>query len=293
MGIVFRAALALVLMPMLARASVNFYPRAGFGNQLMGYVSAAMLAERINTTVCLPQQPHEPIRCSGISGRFCSLPRCTDSNNGTRVALLRPEAWDRCDPRNRRDMLTLMCSQPPSIVAVSSCQYWGWLLDRNPHLRRGANFTQTLRASIGPSDRLGSTWNLRVNLCVHVRFSVSNDWIFAVQKWVQGADFLVHSMDARARAMLGRIGGRANSQETATGNLGHTPNSNFSDDFWSLARCANIIASHPRSTYVLAAANWGKARLWRVRGRSVVRASRRVIGDMLRPDICELDKASC
>lgn len=271
----------------LAQSQVIYYPRAGFGNQLMGYVSAEMLAQRMNTTVCLPKV-HEDLKCRGITGRFCSLPKCKTSSS-----VLYPEAWDKCSSRNRNDMLRLMCSKPAQTIAVSSCQYWGWLLDRNPHLKSAdsnSGFSQILKRSITPHNRQKKP----VNMCVHVRFDITDAWVRALQTWLQGEKFIIHSMNAHARHRLEKIGGRSNSFESAT--LAGGNSLNFSDDFWSLTRCSNIIASHPRSTYVLAAANWGNANLWHVTGRkqnTLAPVSKIIVGDMLQPDICKMKDATC
>lgn len=266
----------------LAQSQVIYYPRAGFGNQLMGYVSAEMLAERMNTTVCLPQDSHEKLKCTGITGRFCSLPTCTKSS----PTIIYPEAWDKCIPQKRNAMISLMCSKPAPTIAVSSCQYWGWLLYRNPYLRFGMGFNEILKKVIAPR-------NIQppVHMCVHVRYDITDTWARAVKEWLNGKRFLVHSMSMHARHVLNKIGGRSNTFESAT--LAGGNSVNFSADFWSLTRCSNIIASHPRSTYVLTAANWGDAKLWHVIKSKVVRASKLIVGDMLHPDICNIKEATC
>ncbi|KAL3779320.1 hypothetical protein ACHAWO_008510 [Cyclotella atomus] len=200
---------------------IIFYPRAGMGNVLIGYISAVLygcLTGRILKVAPYNQREKEVFVCNeyfdaNIPDSICQdlemddalLYRYVKSN----VAIKFPEAWDasaHC-PRNKQHLEYFLCDNGLSsdeFIAVSSCHYWGDLLYDNPHLKNmipNSAFRDVLRARISPSTKVKEKMlpeeDGQYAVCIHVRNDAQHTTHALGDGWVDSLGTCVKSILSR------------------------------------------------------------------------------------------------
>ena len=187
---------------------VVFYPRAGMGNVMMGYVSAAMYACLTGRDLKIaPPNNRETgvFKCNAYfaseEGSICDGLEMDDDlvtkyeSSGTPIRS--PEAWslEHCT-NNQQHLQHFMCDDglgAEEFVAISSCQFYGDLFYNNLYFKERLSsdtFRKIVRARARPSSevkkRMGEDGPYQV--CVHVRWdnvqtssNLGKDWVDSLE----------------------------------------------------------------------------------------------------------------
>jgi hypothetical protein len=171
---------------------VIFYPRAGIGNVMLGYASAAIYAclTGRELKIAPPNSREGVFKCneyfaSGFPGAICDELEMSDEliqayeQSGTVVRS--PEAWTPVHClNNKKDMEHFLCDDGKAedeFVAVSSCQYYADLFHRNRYIKDRLSpnpYRDIIRGRLRPSPdvELKMVNDVQYHVCIHVRKGV-------------------------------------------------------------------------------------------------------------------------
>lgn len=204
--------LGLGISPILPRQEnlgpkyIIFYPRAGMGNVLMGYISAVMyacLTERILKIAPYEEREKDVFDCAEYFDSDAPQSICKDLEmneelksryKSSNVVVKGPEAWDPVHCKNNKQHIEFfLCDNGLSkdeFIAVSACQYWGDFLFRNPNFKGNlplSSFPNALRLKLSPSMKVKEKMvqDGPYEVCIHVRFDLArtandlgdNEWV--------------------------------------------------------------------------------------------------------------------
>lgn len=202
---------------------VVFYPRAGLGNVMMGYVSAAMYACLTGRQLKIAPPTKRELAifqceeyfdtgypqsiCAGLEMDENLIERYLRSDTD----IWTPEAWgapkDHC-PKNRKYLQGLLCNDyrgddyEKEFIAISSCQYYGDLFRYNPHFKDRLSATPykdimgaRLRPSLKVKDKMVKEKE-PFHVCIHIRFDEAATRSHIGDDWAQSLNTCVRNLFA-------------------------------------------------------------------------------------------------
>jgi len=255
---------------------VIYYPRALLGNQIAGFVSAAMygcLTGRILQIA--PKHQREELFCNnGLQGAPCDLEMSDQLlqkylDSGTKAR--NPEAWQPQHCSNLPVLREMLCGdgkREEMFVALSSCQYYGDLLRNNPYFQHqlpSQPYRSILRAAFKPSEELKASMisSGRHSVCVHIRFEPKKEEIDGfLRDLEQCAKGLMEEEDTRYDHRILAFTMHETVQQSMQQHFGEQVifgngdrDKPVDDVYLMSTRCVNILASYSDSTYVRMAVN--------------------------------------